>query len=130
MTDVLWTWLCGDLTRHFPALTNTPVLTKLGFDPRTMPMKPMSVEQCVSEDLNALRENRCRIVPGRMNRIMNALAPASVKRTTFRRWFARYEGQTENDFHDAGSDAPAAALGMAILLMEENDAVSDRLWGH
>jgi hypothetical protein len=53
-----------------------------------------------------------------------------VKRTTFRRWFARYEGQTENDFHDAGSDAPAAALGMAILLMEENDAVSDRLWGH
>ena len=80
MTDVLWTWLCGDLTRHFPALTNTPVLAKLGFDPRTMPMKPMSVEQCVSEDLNALRENRSRIVPGRMNRIMNALVPASVKR--------------------------------------------------
>jgi hypothetical protein len=54
----------------------------------------------------------------------------TVKRTTFRRWFARYEGQTENDFHDTGSDAPAAALGMAILLMEENDAVSDRLWGN
>jgi hypothetical protein len=53
-----------------------------------------------------------------------------VKRTTFRRWFARYEGQTENDSHDTGSDAPAAALGMAILLMEENDAVSDRLWGN
>jgi len=48
----------------------------------------------------------------------------------FRRWFARYEGQTENDSHDTGSDAPAAALGMAILLMEENDAVSDRLWGN
>ena len=31
--------------------------------------------------LNALRENRSRIVPGRMNRIMNALVPASVKRT-------------------------------------------------
>ena len=103
MTDVLWTWLCGDLTRHFPALTNTPVLAKLGFDPRTMPMKPMSVEQCVSEGLNALRENRSRIVPGRMNRIMNALAPASVKRTTFRRWFARYDGQTENAFHDTGA---------------------------
>jgi hypothetical protein len=28
------------------------------------------------------------------------------------------------------SDAPAAALGVAILLMEENDAVSDRLWGN
>ena len=28
------------------------------------------------------------------------------------------------------SDAPAAALGMAILLLQENDAVSDRLWGN
>src|SRR5215471_19985707 len=81
MTDVLWTWLCGDLTRHFPALTNTPVLAKLGFDPRTMPMKPMGVEQCVSEALTALRENRSRIVPGRLNRNMNAVVPASVKRT-------------------------------------------------
>jgi uncharacterized protein len=64
-----------------PPLTNTAVLAKLGFDPRTMPMKPMSVEQCVSEGPNALRENRSRIVPGRMNRIMNALVPAFVKRT-------------------------------------------------
>ena len=64
-----------------PPLTNTAVLAKLGFDPRTMPMKPMSVEQCVSEGLNALRVNRSRIIPGRLNRIMNALVPASVKRT-------------------------------------------------
>src|SRR6266481_6297729 len=35
-----------------PPLTDTPVLAKLGFDPRTMPMKPLSVEQCVSEGLN------------------------------------------------------------------------------
>jgi len=62
-------------------LTDTPVRAKLEFDPRTMPLKPMSVEQCVSEGLNALPENRSRIVPGRMNRIMNALVPASVKRT-------------------------------------------------
>ncbi len=27
-----------------PPLTNTAVLAKLGFDPRTMPMKPMSVQ--------------------------------------------------------------------------------------
>jgi hypothetical protein len=39
------------------------------------------VDQCVSEGLNALRENRSRIVPGRLNRIMNALVPAFVKRT-------------------------------------------------
>jgi short-subunit dehydrogenase len=60
--------------------TNTEVLEKFGFDPQTMPMKPMSVEQCVSEGLNALRENRSRIIPGRLNRIMNALVPASLTR--------------------------------------------------
>ena len=56
------------------------MLEKFGFDPKTMPMKPMSVEQCVSEGLNALRENRSRKVPGRLNRNMNALVPASVAR--------------------------------------------------
>ena len=64
-----------------PPLTNTPVLAKLGFDPRTMPMKHMSVEQCASEGLNALRENRSRIVAGRLNRFMDAFVPAFVKRT-------------------------------------------------
>jgi uncharacterized protein len=34
--------------------TITPVLEKLGFDPKTMPMKPMSVEQCVSERASAV----------------------------------------------------------------------------
>ncbi len=60
--------------------TNTAVLEKFGFDPKTMPMKPMSVEQCVSEALNGLRRNRSRIVPGRLNRIINALVPASLAR--------------------------------------------------
>ena len=60
--------------------TNTEVLEKFRFDSKTMPMKPMSVEQCVSEGLNALRKNRSRIVPGRLNRIMNALVPASLAR--------------------------------------------------
>jgi len=36
------------------AFTNTEVLEKFGFDPKTMPMKPMSVEQCVSEGLSGL----------------------------------------------------------------------------
>jgi short-subunit dehydrogenase len=60
--------------------TNTEVLGKFRFDPTTMPLKPMSVEQCVSEGLSGLRKNRSRIVPGRLNRIMNALVPASVAR--------------------------------------------------
>jgi uncharacterized protein len=62
------------------AFTNTEVLEKFGFDPKTMPLKPMSVEQCVSEGLSGLLKNRSRIIPGRLNRIMNALVPASVAR--------------------------------------------------
>src|ERR1700680_2125598 len=49
--------------------TSTAVLEKFGFDPKTMPMKPMSVEQCVSEGLSGLLKKRSRIVPGRLNRI-------------------------------------------------------------
>ena len=58
------------------------MLEKFGFDPKNMPMKPMSVEQCVSEGLSGLLKNRSRIVPGRLNRIMNALVPASLARKT------------------------------------------------
>jgi uncharacterized protein len=61
-------------------VTNTAVLDKFGLDPKTMPMKPLSVEQCVSEGLSGLLKNRSRIVPGRLNRIMNALVPASLAR--------------------------------------------------
>ena len=60
--------------------TNTAVLEKFGLDPKTMPMKPMSVEQCVSEALSGLRKNRSKVVPGRLNRILNALVPASLAR--------------------------------------------------
>src|SRR5271166_5123385 len=60
--------------------TNTAVLEKFVLDPKTMPMKPMSVEQCVSEGLGGLLKNRSRIVPGRLNRILNALVPASLAR--------------------------------------------------
>src|ERR1700719_2671901 len=61
-------------------VTNTAVLEKFALDPTTMPMKPMSVEQCVSEGLSGLLKNRSRVVPGRLNRILNALVPASLAR--------------------------------------------------
>ncbi len=61
-------------------VTNTAVIDKFGLNPKTMPMKPMSVEQCVSEGLSGLRKNRSRVVPGRLNRIMNTLVPASLAR--------------------------------------------------
>jgi hypothetical protein len=64
------------------------VLAKLGSDRRTMPMKPLSVEQCVSEGLNALRVNRSCIIPGRLNRIMNGLYKTFYEDTVsnIRKW--------------------------------------------
>ena len=61
-------------------VTNTAVIDKFGLDPKTMLMKPMSAEQCVSEGLGGLRKNRSRVVPGRLNRIVNTLVPASFAR--------------------------------------------------
>ena len=72
-----------------PAPTETPVLAKLGLTPETMPMKPMKVERCVSEGLKALRENRSLIIPGRTNRILHALVPASVTRSMMARMFEK-----------------------------------------
>jgi short-subunit dehydrogenase len=36
--------------------TQTPIIEKFGLDPATMPMKPMPVEQCVFEGLEASRK--------------------------------------------------------------------------
>ena len=63
-----------------PGLTDTPVLAKFGLDPKTMPIKTMKVDQAVAEGLNALVVNRAIIIPGRMNRIMRAILPATVIR--------------------------------------------------
>jgi hypothetical protein len=63
-----------------PGPTETPVLEKFGLRPDKMPMKPMSVQQCVSEGLRALNANRSIIIPGRLNRVMNAIVPDAVVR--------------------------------------------------
>src|ERR1700739_2509604 len=60
--------------------TNTAVLEKFGYGPKTMPMKPLSVEQGGSEGLSGVLKKRAKIVPGRLNRIMNAFVPASLAR--------------------------------------------------
>src|SRR3981081_4585799 len=72
-----------------PGPTDTPVIAKLGLTPDTMPMKPMAVEQCVSEGLKALQENRSMIIPGRLNRIMNAVVPASLVRGMMAKMFRK-----------------------------------------
>jgi uncharacterized protein len=72
-----------------PGPTATPVLAKFGLDPKTIPMGPLSAEQCVFEGLKSLVENRSRIIPGRLNRVMNALVPAAIKRTMMAKMFGR-----------------------------------------
>jgi uncharacterized protein len=44
--------------------TDTPVLDKFGYEANTLPMKPISVEQCVSETLGGLLKNRSKVIPG------------------------------------------------------------------
>jgi short-subunit dehydrogenase len=61
-----------------PGPTDTPVIAELGIDPATLPLKPMSVEQCVAEGLSALIANRPTHISGRMNRIMSVLMPSSL----------------------------------------------------
>jgi short-subunit dehydrogenase len=63
-----------------PGPTDTPVIEQFGFDPAVMPVKPMSVEQCVAEGLTALNTNKASHLTGRMNRWMDFLVPARIKR--------------------------------------------------
>ena len=63
-----------------PGFADTAVIAKFGFTLNSMPMMPLTVAQCVSEGLQALQDNRSMIIPGRINRIMNAVAPASLVR--------------------------------------------------
>ena len=44
--------------------TDTPVLDKFGYEANTLPMKPIGVEQCVSETLGGLLKNRSKVIPG------------------------------------------------------------------
>jgi len=67
------------------APTETAVISKIGIDHQSMPtkqarMERMPVEQCVGEGLAALVENRSTHIPGRANRIANAIVPTSVAR--------------------------------------------------
>ncbi len=60
--------------------TDTAIITKFGLDPSQMPMKPMSPKRCASEALRDFRKGRSISLPGRINRIMSSLVPASAAR--------------------------------------------------
>jgi hypothetical protein len=53
---------------------------KFGLDPADMPMKPMSVEQCVSEALRHFRRGRSLSLPGALNRFFMGIMPAKLMR--------------------------------------------------
>jgi short-subunit dehydrogenase len=61
--------------------TDTAIIRKFGMDPAKMPMKPMPPEQCAGEALRDFARGRSISLPGRANRLMNALIPASVARS-------------------------------------------------
>lgn len=72
-----------NVTVLMPGPTDTPVLSKFGFDAATMPMKPLPIDQCVAEGLAALSANRAICIPGCMNRIMLTLMQHSFVRKMF-----------------------------------------------
>ena len=72
-----------------PGPTATPTLAKFGFDPKTMPMKPLDAAQVVSEGLRGLSTNRPIVIPGRMNRIMRTLLPSSLTRSMLAKMFEK-----------------------------------------
>lgn len=61
-----------------PGPTDTEVISAIGFDLVRTPFKPMSVDQCVTEALDALAANRPTILSGRINRFVYALVPAPL----------------------------------------------------
>jgi uncharacterized protein len=65
------------LTVLLPGPTATEGVAALGID---LPVKHMSVEQCVAEGLAALQANRATHIAGRMNRLMAALVPGALMR--------------------------------------------------
>jgi hypothetical protein len=78
-----------------PGPTDTPVLAKFGLDAKTMSIKPLGVDQVVTEGLNALSANRAIIVPGRMNRIMRGVLPASLTRSMMAKMFEKMPAITK-----------------------------------
>jgi uncharacterized protein len=83
------------VTTLLPGPTDTPVLAKFGLDPRNMPIKPMRSSQAAREGLEGLLSNRPTVIPGRMNRIMRAIVPTSISRSTMMRMFEKMPSITK-----------------------------------
>src|SRR3569833_426404 len=69
--------------------TDTAIIAKFGLDPSTMPMKPMSTRQCVSEALRSFLKGHSSTIPGALNRTMNGIIPASLQRVMMAKMIER-----------------------------------------
>jgi short-subunit dehydrogenase len=61
-----------------PGPTATDAINAIGFDLIKTPFKPMPVDKCVAEALDALAANRPTILSGRINRFMYSVVPSTV----------------------------------------------------
>lgn len=73
-----------------PGATNTPVLERFGVQPGSSPVKPMAVEQCVAEGLEALSANRAAQIPGRLNRVFDKVVPGRAISMTMGRMASQW----------------------------------------
>jgi uncharacterized protein len=69
-----------NVTVLLPGPTQTPLFDKIGMDADSTPLKPMTVEQCVTEGLAALSANRPSHLTGAAYRVMNFLMPRALFR--------------------------------------------------
>ena len=60
--------------------TDTAIIAKFGLDPADMPVKPMSVEQCVDEALRHFKQGRSLSLPGALNRLLTGIVPIKIMR--------------------------------------------------
>jgi short-subunit dehydrogenase len=71
------------------APTQTAIIERVGMDASDMPMKPMPVDQCVAEGLQALIQNKGSHINGRINRIMCRIMPTSAMRNMSAKMFTK-----------------------------------------
>ncbi len=72
--------------------TVTPIVAELGFDEESMPLKPITVEKCVTVTLRALEKNKPIAFPGSKFKILNKIMPPKLVRSMNGKMLAKGNG--------------------------------------
>jgi short-subunit dehydrogenase len=88
--------------------TNTAIITKFGLDPADMPMKPMGVDQCVSEALRHFKQGRSLSLPGGLNRFLSGIIPTRIMRAMMGKMIEQTLAEREK------REVPAGKLGHQV----------------